>query len=55
MIATTLFGGMGNQMFIYAMARAMALRNGVSASFNIVDGFKYDFYISDSWNSSIFV
>lgn len=43
MIATTLFGGMGNQMFIYAMARAMALKNGVSASFNIVDGFKYDF------------
>lgn len=42
MIAAKLFGGLGNQMFIYAMTRAMSLRNGVPFTFNIKDGFKRD-------------
>ncbi len=42
MISTTLFGGLGNQMFIYAMVRAMSLRNRVSMAFNIKQGFKDD-------------
>ena len=32
MIATTLGEGFGNQMFMYAMAKAMLLRNGFSVS-----------------------
>lgn len=43
MIATILQGGLGNQMFMYAMVRAMALRNGTSAVFNIKDGFAHDY------------
>lgn len=43
MISTTLFGGLGNQMFIYATVRAMALRNNVSMSFNLKTGFERDF------------
>ncbi len=42
MITTTLFGGLGNQMFIYAMARAMSLRNGVNMAFNLKRGFELD-------------
>lgn len=42
MISTTLFGGLGNQMFIYAMARAMSLRNGVNMAFNLKRGFEMD-------------
>ena len=33
MIATTLYGGLGNQMFIYAMSRAMSLRNNVPMAY----------------------
>lgn len=42
MIVTTLRGGLGNQMFIYAMARAMALRNNVPMAFDLETGFKRD-------------
>lgn len=42
MIATTLFGGLGNQMFIYATVRAMALRNHTSMAFNLSRGFGRD-------------
>lgn len=43
MIASIIQGGLGNQMFIYAMARAMALRNHTSAVFNLKYGFANDF------------
>jgi hypothetical protein len=42
MIATTLSGGLGNQMFMYAMVRAMSLRNGTDVAFNTQFGFKND-------------
>lgn len=34
MIATTLFGGIGNQLFIYATARALAIKNGTDLILN---------------------
>ena len=43
MIASILRGGLGNQMFIYAMVKAMALRNNTTYSFNLRYGFKNDF------------
>lgn len=43
MIATTLRGGLGNQMFIYAATRAMALRNGTDMTFNLHYGFDVDY------------
>lgn len=43
MITTTLCGGLGNQMFIYAMVRAMSLRNNVPMAFNTRRGFERDF------------
>jgi hypothetical protein len=42
MIATTLTGGLGNQMFMYAMVRAMSLRNRVPMAFNTHLGFETD-------------
>lgn len=42
MIATTLFGGLGNQMFIYATVRAISLKNKVGMAFNISQGFNDD-------------
>lgn len=42
MICTTLFGGLGNQMFIYAAVRAAALRNKTQMAFNLKQGFKDD-------------
>lgn len=42
MIATTLVGGLGNQMFIYAMVRAMSLRNNVPMAFDTHHGFDAD-------------
>lgn len=43
MIATTLHGGLGNQMFIYAMVRALALRNKTDMAFNTWLGFTTDY------------
>ena len=43
MIATTIWGGLGNQMFVYAMARAMALRNKTNMTFNLNYGFDTDY------------
>ena len=43
MIATTIWGGLGNQMFVYAMARAMSLRNQTEMTFNLHHGFDTDY------------
>ena len=43
MIATTIRGGLGNQMFIYAATRAMALRNETDMTFNLHYGFEMDY------------
>ena len=43
MIVATLFGGLGNQMFIYAMARALSLRNKEDLVIDTKNGFKRDF------------
>lgn len=43
MIATTLFGGLGNQMFVYAMVRALSLRNDTEMAFNLNNGFATDY------------
>ena len=42
MIATTLYGGLGNQMFIYAAVRALSLRSHTPMAFNLKQGFKDD-------------
>lgn len=39
MITTTIWGGLGNQMFMYAAAKAMALRNHTQYAFNLKQGF----------------
>lgn len=43
-IITRVRGGLGNQLFIYAMARRLALKNDVALSLDIVSGFKNDGY-----------
>lgn len=43
MIATALYGGLGNQMFQYAMVRAMSLRLGCDMAFNSRTGFQLDY------------
>lgn len=43
MITTTLSGGLGNQMFMYAMVKAMAMRNKASFAFNLNLGFEKDY------------
>ena len=42
MITTTLYGGLGNQMFLYAAVRAISLRNHVPMAFNTTLGFRTD-------------
>lgn len=42
MITTTLYGGLGNQMFLYASVRAFSLRNHVPMAFNTKLGFVTD-------------
>lgn len=42
MIVTTISGGIGNQLFMYAAARAMALRKGTELVVNDVTGFIED-------------
>ena len=42
MISTVLFGGLGNQMFVYASSRAMALRLKTDLAMNIKQGFVDD-------------
>lgn len=44
MIIVKLKGGVGNQLFQYAMARSLALRKGVSMKMDIFSGFKNDGY-----------
>lgn len=43
MIISTLYGGLGNQMLIYAMVRALAYNNNTTFAFDINSGFKRDF------------
>lgn len=42
MVSTVVFGGLGNQLFIYATARALALRLGTELALNTTRGFKDD-------------
>lgn len=42
MITTTIRGGLGNQMFMYAAVRAMAMRNSTTMAFNLNLGFEDD-------------
>ncbi len=41
-IIARVFGGLGNQLFIYATARALALRNNVPLVLDATSGFKWD-------------
>lgn len=43
MIVSSLYGGLGNQMFIYAMVKAMSLRNKVPFAFNLKSDFVSDY------------
>lgn len=43
MVVTTISGGLGNQMFMYAAARALSLRLNTSLVLNLDLGFKRDF------------
>ena len=43
MIIARILGGLGNQLFIYAAARRLALKNKVPLKLDIVSGFKWDF------------
>lgn len=49
MIVTTLFGGLGNQMFIYSMAKALAIRNNETLLLDRKSGFKRDFQFKRSY------
>ena len=42
MVIARVFGGLGNQLFIYAMARRLALKNSVPLKLDIHSGFKWD-------------
>jgi len=39
-----MIGGLGNQLFIYAMGRRLALRNNIPLKLDIISGFKNDCY-----------
>ena len=39
-----LFGGLGNQLFIYSASRSLALRNNAELVIDDISGFKYDKY-----------
>lgn len=43
MITSLLYGGLGNQMFIYAITRSLSLKNNVSYAFNTGFGFERDY------------
>lgn len=42
MVIVRIFGGLGNQLFIYAAARRMALANNVPLRLDVESGFKWD-------------
>ena len=42
MVIAQLYGGLGNQLFIYATARAVALRNRTQLVLDVKSGFQYD-------------
>lgn len=44
MVIARVFGGVGNQLFIYAAARRLALKNGVPLKLDITSGFVRDDY-----------
>lgn len=35
-------GGLGNQMFIYAVSKALAVKNNTELALDTITGFKYD-------------
>jgi hypothetical protein len=43
-VTLQLAGGLGNQLFEYAMARRLTLRSGVGLALDVVSGFERDFY-----------
>jgi hypothetical protein len=44
MIITTVMGGLGNQLFIYATSKALALKNNTSLKLDFINGYKKDAY-----------
>ena len=44
MIIARVFGGLGNQLFIYAAARALSLRHGMPLQFDLISGRRNDLY-----------
>ncbi len=44
MVVARLKGGLGNQLFIYAAARRLALKNNVPLKLDIISGFQRDYY-----------
>ena len=43
MIIARLKGGLGNQMFIYAVSKALAVKNNTELALDTITGFKYDY------------
>lgn len=54
MIATILSGGIGNQLFMYAAARALALKNKTSLILNIDKGFRNDVTYKRNFELEVF-
>lgn len=54
MIISKLFGGLGNQMFIYATTKALALKSNQEFSFDLVTGFKDDYLFKRNFQLSLF-
>jgi len=44
MVVARLKGGLGNQLFIYAAARRLSLKNNVPLKLDIISGFQRDYY-----------
>lgn len=44
MVVARLKGGLGNQLFIYAAARRLSLKNNVPLKLDIISGFQHDYY-----------
>jgi len=43
-IVAQIMGGLGNQLFIYAMGRAISLKNNVPLKLDVISGYKKDHY-----------
>ena len=42
MIISRVFGGIGNQLFIYAASKRLALKNNIELVIDHISGFSYD-------------